>query len=207
MIANPISTFYTASGHSFNILDIDQTDIRMSDIADGLSKQARFKGQYQGDFILSVAQHSVYVSILIRETMQQLGKYTQHEINRMSLIGLLHDGSEAYLGDMPTPVKIYLPDFAALEDKVQSAVYKQFGVEPTEMELSMMHYCDRRMFDMEALLIGRDPIYRYMAGDEECLDEIMTDYFPDHHWFTPHAARNVFLGMAQTCLFELVQSL
>jgi len=66
-----------------------QIDIR--DIAHGLSLLCRFSGQCP--YFFSVAEHSIYVA------------------DNLKLEGLLHDASEAYLADLPRPVKIGLPEY------------------------------------------------------------------------------------------------
>jgi hypothetical protein len=75
----------------------------------------------------SVAQHSVLVSYLC-DTADQFH-------------GLLHDASEAYLVDIPTPIK-RTPEFAfykKAEHHLQSMIYKRFGLseeEPTSVKRS-----------------------------------------------------------------------
>ncbi|MCP4275727.1 MAG: DUF429 domain-containing protein [Gammaproteobacteria bacterium] len=44
------------------------------------------------------------------------------------LRALLHDAAEAYLGDIPSPVKMHLPDFIKLEKIVHKAICKRFGI-------------------------------------------------------------------------------
>lgn len=45
-----------------------------------------------------------------------------------SLEGLLHDAEEAYVGDMPTPLKMILPDFNRLAARVDKKVRAEFGL-------------------------------------------------------------------------------
>lgn len=62
------------------------------DVAAGLSRISRFGGHCQPWY--SVAEHSLLVS----ELMRPHGRFGM-------LLGLLHDAAEAYLGDVPTPLK------------------------------------------------------------------------------------------------------
>jgi hypothetical protein len=62
----------------------------------------------------TVAQHSVVVSKLVPP--------------EDSMWGLLHDASEAYLGDIATPLKSFLPDYMQLERHVQRTIAKKFGL-------------------------------------------------------------------------------
>lgn len=90
-------------------------DIYINDIAHGLSCETRFCGQ--GGFY-SVAQHSVEVSKLFKN-------------KRLALYALLHDASEAYLKDVPAPIK-HTPVFSEYlkaENLLQSLILIRFGLD------------------------------------------------------------------------------
>ena len=106
----------TVSGH--RILDPDNPkpeDIHIKDIAVGLSHTPRFAGQ--SELVINVAQHSILVSRLSPD------KYC--------LEGLLHDGSEAYLGDLAHPIKRLLPDYKLLERKWMHAIRLRYDLSVT----------------------------------------------------------------------------
>ena len=44
------------------------------------------------------------------------------------LAALLHDAAEAYPGDMVKPLKVLMPEFSAVEDRVSALIAKTFGV-------------------------------------------------------------------------------
>ncbi|WP_407605347.1 NAD(P)-binding domain-containing protein, partial [Pseudomonas aeruginosa] len=94
-----VSTF---SGNRFYPLRPHIDKVAIEDIAHGLAYQCRFNGQTQ--VFYSIAQHSLIVASLVPPPLR--------------LAALLHDAAEAYLGDMVKPLKVLLPEFAALEDKV-----------------------------------------------------------------------------------------
>lgn len=104
----------TYTGKQFSLQNIDRGRIDIRDIAHALSMTCRFGGHVEKFY--SVAQHSVLVS--------------RHVPSEYALEALLHDGAEAYLVDMPSPIKAMLPGYAALEDKVQTEVYTRFNVFP-----------------------------------------------------------------------------
>lgn len=87
----------------------------MSDIARGLSNCCRFSGQLPRDFY-SVAQHSLLVASLVCQEA------------RIRRAALLHDASEAYLGDMTRNLKHHpsLAGYRKIEKKVQRAIAERF---------------------------------------------------------------------------------
>lgn len=111
MITTPyVSTF---SGNRFYPLEPRIDRVAIEDIAHGLAYQCRFNGQTCEFY--SVAQHSLVVASLVPPHMQ--------------LAALLHDAAEAYLGDMVKPLKVLLPEFAQIEDRVSLIIATTFGVD------------------------------------------------------------------------------
>ena len=100
----------TASGKHFDYADPQPDQIDINDILVGLSNESRFAGQT--NVFYSVAQHSVHVASLVDE---------EH-----TLEALLHDASEAYLKDIPSPLKALLPDYRATEAKVNAVIRDKF---------------------------------------------------------------------------------
>lgn len=112
----------TYTGKRVYPLDPDPETICVEDIAHALASQNRFSGHTLKPY--NVAHHSVIVA--------------EHCTAALRLIGLLHDGSEAYLVDVARPLK-RLPEFAAYreaERKLQKIVYKALGIEIPEMPMT-----------------------------------------------------------------------
>lgn len=103
----------TFTGKYINVFDPRPEDICIEDIAHGLSLECRF-GKQLPEFY-SVAQHSVLVSNLVW--------------GRHKLAALLHDASEAYLGDVPSPIKKRLRDYKRVEKILMKAIAEKFGFE------------------------------------------------------------------------------
>jgi len=103
----------TVSGNRFYPLEPRIDRVAIEDIAHGLAYQCRFNGQTREFY--SVAQHSLIVASLVPP--------------RLRLAALLHDAAEAYLGDMVKPLKVLLPEFAAIEDKVSALIAAAFGID------------------------------------------------------------------------------
>lgn len=105
----------TYTGRRFWPLDPRSDEVDIEDIAVGLANQVRFRGQIPPKRFYSVAQHSVIVSFFVPP--------------ELALTGLLHDASEAYLGDMSGPIKRFLPEFVAAEHRCEAAVAERFGLD------------------------------------------------------------------------------
>lgn len=91
------SWIYTASGRRLDFDRVHEYDFPIEEIAQAISRACRFNGHTANFY--SVAEHSVHVS---RE-VQRLGFGP-----RTALAALLHDGEEAYTGDVVRPLKEYL---------------------------------------------------------------------------------------------------
>lgn len=112
----------TVSGGTFDVFNPKPDDVNIYDIASALAKAPRFGGHT--DFFYPVASHSVAVSL--RVPMED------------AMWGLLHDAAEAYLVDLPSPIKSH-PDmrvFRDLEERVLWAVAVAFDL-PHEIPASV----------------------------------------------------------------------
>lgn len=106
----------TFTGVQFWPCDPLPGEIFIEDIAHSLARQCRFGGHCNPFY--SVAEHSVRASYLVDKDY--------------ALWALLHDASEAYLIDIPRPVKSHLHGYRAIEDGLMAAVCERFGL-PREM--------------------------------------------------------------------------
>lgn len=107
----------TASGKAFYPADPRPEDINIHDIAHALAHLCRFGGHSRHFY--SVAEHSVLVSQCVPAPW--------------ALEALLHDATEAYVVDVPRPVKRALGEsYARLEAGVWAAIAKRFNL-PEEM--------------------------------------------------------------------------
>jgi len=109
----------TYMGMKFYIQDPRPEEIHLYDIAHALSLNCRYAGHCNRFY--SVAEHSVHV-------FREVARRTDDEALRLK--ALLHDASEAYLCDIPRPIKPYLPGYKQLEERLQDAIFQHFGLEP-----------------------------------------------------------------------------
>ena len=112
-------------------LDIDLIDIQ--DIAHSLSQQCRFNGHCKEFY--SVAQHCVYVS-------RQLPK-------EKKLAGLMHDGTETYLCDIPSPLKPFLLNYKQLELNASKKIEEKWFQGRDVLEDPEVKVADVRMLATE----------------------------------------------------------
>lgn len=113
------------SGRRLNLLDPSPMDIEIEDIAQGLSRVARWNGQTHGDWAFSVAQHTVLVETLA-------GRIKPDAYKEWRLAALLHDAPEYVVGDLITPFKAAVGlDYKTLEQRLLSAVFIRFGLPGT----------------------------------------------------------------------------
>lgn len=112
----PKDTIRTNSGLYINVFDTNPETINIEDIAHALSMIPRFGGHLNRFY--SVCQHSIMCCNL---AMDYGFEY--------AIAGLLHDGSEAYLLDMPTPIKNKLPDYKSTEHRLMEIIAIKYGFE------------------------------------------------------------------------------
>jgi 5'-deoxynucleotidase YfbR-like HD superfamily hydrolase len=128
----PYCGVHTMAG-TVNVGNPHPAEIDAEALAAGLAGEMRWANQGVAPRQVSVATHSVVVCRVLRS----------YAGDGPALVGLLHDGSEYLLRDLPSPVKRLLPDYRGLEKRLQSAIYDRFGVTPdlvarTERELELI---------------------------------------------------------------------
>lgn len=130
----------TFTGRQFWPCDPRPADVCLEDIAHALALQCRFAGHCRVPY--SVAEHCVRVS-------HQAERLTPHP-RAAALRGLLHDASEAYLVDVPRPIKPALAGYGALEARVQAVVDARFGVSDDRAAVEAVHCADEILLATEA---------------------------------------------------------
>lgn len=124
---NSKSAIQTFTGVFVDVFNPDPNEIAIEDIAHALANQCRFSGHTNPRW--SVASHCLLVCGLLAE---------QHK-----LAGLLHDGAEAYLVDLPRPIKRHpsMSIYRELDAMTEFVIASKYGVEYPWNEA--VHYADR----------------------------------------------------------------
>jgi hypothetical protein len=127
----------THSGKAFHYDAPTPEMVDIHDIAHALSNLCRFGGHPSRFY--SVAEHSHMVSWIVPK------KYAMQ--------GLLHDATEAFVVDVPRPLKAILLDYQDVEDRVWLTIAHKFGL-PVNLHPSV------KLADNQALLAERNELLK-----------------------------------------------
>lgn len=138
----------TASGGHYDFLSPDPDEIRVEDIAHALSNSCRFGGHTSRFY--SVAEHSVLVSRII-----ELKGFARN----YQFAGLHHDGQEAFVVDVPRPLKPLLGrEYGRLAYAADAVIAKKLGISPTLFHCSIVKRADEQaLFSEGAELMHTGP--------------------------------------------------
>lgn len=165
------SCISTASGRFFDLLKPEEYEYDINEIATALSNLCRYTGHVNRFY--SVAEHSVLVSHLVPD--------------KLALTGLLHDASEAFVGDVSSPLKRLMPEYRKIEDRIQESIARYYGLTyPFPHEV---HEADKRMYWNE----------RQSVADNNIRDQLWHQGLRaarkvNAAGMAPHMARRMFLS-------------
>lgn len=158
----------TAMGRQFWPMDPRPHEIFIDDIAHALSMLCRFGGHCLRFY--SVAEHCV---LLARAAEPPIKLWT-----------LLHDAPEAYVLDVPTPLKPMLSNYKQVEARIMQAIAFRFhlhcGLPPRVKEL------DRAILSAERAQNMTPTSFRWVVDDVPPLDVTL-------QFWSPERARAEFL--------------
>jgi len=103
----------TVGGRYINLLDPDPETFDIEDIAHALAHMPRFGGHLP--VFYSVAEHSTSCRFLVPE--------------KHAFAAIMHDASEAYLMDIPRPLKALIPQYSVIEHRFMERLSAKFGFE------------------------------------------------------------------------------
>jgi 5'-deoxynucleotidase YfbR-like HD superfamily hydrolase len=155
-----MSTIKTRTGRLIDVMHPQPTDFRLADIGHSLALTNRFGGHTFEPY--SVAQHSVLMGLIVPKEDK--------------LWALFHDAMEAYVGDLPKPIKRVLPQFADLEDRLMSRIAGAFHLSYPVPE--SVKEADVRMMLTEA----RDLLEGGLEGFDAWAEGFEPYDFPIYPW-------------------------
>jgi 5'-deoxynucleotidase YfbR-like HD superfamily hydrolase len=123
-----------------DLYNLKTDDIDIIDIAYGLSNVGRFAGQVP---FYSVALHSIEVSKLVPDDLK--------------LSALLHDATEAYIGDIVSPIKARLIEYVELEKYIMSIIIKKWQINPYDI---IIKNADKICLENEKVSLFYDKSFR-----------------------------------------------
>jgi hypothetical protein len=128
----------TYTGRQFWPLDPRPDEVCIEDIAHALSQICRFNGHCKRFY--SVAEHSLNVETVLKSNGYALRLYA-----------LLHDAAEAYVCDIPRPMKSCLRGYKGIEEANLQAIYRAFNLSgPNAHEKKMIKLADNYILAIEA---------------------------------------------------------
>jgi hypothetical protein len=178
----------TSQGKMWSLEHPHTRDVDLRDIAAGLSRQCRYGGQIKDGFeFYSVCEHSIFMTIWAM-------KSEIVETREDALAILLHDASEAFFGDMPSPLKALMPEYKRLETQAQDVIIDAFGLPGnTLVEKSQIKEIDVRIRFNERMTFSENPA-GYIALDDDRELYPGTDPLDLNLWgLTPGESRMLFL--------------
>lgn len=124
--------------------------ISADDIAHALSQVCRFGGHSKR--FVSVAEHSV----LVADVTEASGG---DPIEQM--IALMHDAHKAYLGDIPTPIKMMLRDYPEMSAQIKAAIARALQIPTPTLSTPRVAAAEKLVgaFEEEQLMGDTRPQY------------------------------------------------
>ena len=163
----------TIGGRRFDPTSPALKDIDVEDIAHSLSLICRANGHFREFF--SVARHCINCA-----HEAEAREYAP----RIRLLCLLHDATEAYIGDMTRPLKRQLPNYCACEERLYADILTALGIPaPTAEETALvkeiddcMLYHEFRTFNGDILLEEAPEIHVEIEHSERPFLETKAEY-------------------------------
>jgi hypothetical protein len=160
----------TFTDKQFFPLDARPEDVCLEDIAHALSNLCRFGGHVREFY--SVAQHSVLVS-------WHCPKYPRS--------GLMHDATEAYLVDVPRPIKKHLSNYSDIEANLARVIGARFALPLSPLPAEVQEADERALATEKRDLRGPPPA---AWGD------LPAPWFDTIVPWVPSVAKEMFLNRA-----------
>jgi len=188
----------TFTGKKFYPFDPRPEDVDLRDIAHALSLLCRFNGH--SECFYSVAEHSIRASRLLclyptKYCPVQPGDDGTPDNNILGadlrLAVILHDAAEAYISDLPRPIKQQIPDFQELDHKISAAIAEAFEFDAELFSHPIIKKIDMAMLATELRDLMKLPTDPWMISEPPVKIEAIIPY-------DSKQAEKLFLDEART---------
>lgn len=167
----------TYKNHRFFLRQPEESVIDIEDIAHALANQCRWSGHTSSFY--SVAQHSVEMS---RQVPPEF-----------AFEALMHDAAEAYCVDLPSPLKWILPEYKAVQNKIEKHLSSVFNL-PFPMSPEVKEADKRMMLTEWRDLFSKTSIGVWVSHDKlPPYDDVIKPW-------SPRKAEEEFLNAASVWL-------
>jgi len=183
---NKYAWIQTYTGKKFYIEDPKPEDIDIRDIAHALSLTCRFRGHCNSFY--SVAEHSVRI---VNQVYPKAHRFSEGNMWLRGKFALLHDAAEAYMADIPKPVKMILPEYSKLEKALLDKIFAKFGLDRYE---NKAEWDSVMLADVKMLATEKNSIMSPEPDDWKLTEEPYNDVIIPLS--TPQDAERVFLEWA-----------
>lgn len=160
------------------------------DIAKSLANTNRFNGQTKYPY--SVAQHSINV-------MRTLVSMKRDDYTVAA--GLLHDAAEAYVGDLPFPLRPSVIGFSQIEDMIQGEIYDWMKVDIKKADMDLVDKIDKQMGFLE--LWELFPSRNGIVPPQIAVDSDLRTHMPTIEPMEPGSLEKTFRMLVEMCITRL----
>lgn len=180
----------THTGKLVDILNPEAGPFVVDDIASGLSKTCRFGGQTKDDVFYSVAEHSVLVRDIVAAWTDDAA---------LVWAALHHDDAEAYIGDIPKPMKPVLGRaWKSLQWEWDRALERFWEIPAGQCDALIVKAADRLAYTVEVdeVMIGSyawDLSMGPVPGGIDAQSGELPDGVEWRGCLTPREARDLYL--------------
>lgn len=129
----------------------------------------------------SVGQHSCHVHDIVMGIMPEAAPYA-----------LMHDASEAYIVDIPRPIKPSLTNYYEIEERVMSVILRKFGILVSPEIIAVVKDIDNKMIFWERDYFMGVPTEPYSHEDQHPGNDIH-DVIPDFEPWSPQRSYDEFM--------------
>lgn len=176
----------TYTNKKFYFLDPKPEQICIQDIAQALSMSCRFSGHVSKFY--SVAEHCCIIADLVERYHDNKNGILRDAViptknkHAEAKAALLHDASEAYICDIPRPIKPHLDNYFDMELKIEKVIQEKYNI---TAKTDLINYYDHHICGEEAR-----QLFLHVPDWVEDFDRI--DGIKINAW-TPDQAKKEFL--------------